>query len=202
METLLWKLVATKVGRKAGPEGKVRQRDRKGGHAARASDLIQDLLNCVNSAANLSGASAVTLETCLRYSDEGRNIQQQMGQVRLAETVFKNVKTLWNVLDPGARKAALGYLSMNVAPKIAQDLFSVSRTALNDAKAASALSVMTDKAPVTFNKPAGVPGRSRLPLEEVEITKKWFYENNPTRSGDVLLIAWMVEEKVDFYFMK
>ena len=99
-------------------------------------------------------------------------------------------------------KAVLGYLSMDIAPKTAQDLFSVSRTALNDAKVISALSAMTDKTPVTFNKPAGVPGQSRLPLEEVEITKKWFYENNPTRSGDVLLIAWMVRERVDFYFMK
>ena len=125
-----------------------------------------------------------------------------MGQVKLAETVFKNVKTLWSVLDSGAKKAVLGYLSMDIAPKIAQDLFSVSRTTLNDAKVISTRSVMTDKTPATFNKPAGVLGQSRLPLEEVEITKKWFYEKNPTRSGDVQLIAWMIMEKLDFYFMQ
>ena len=33
-------------------------------------------------------------------------------------------------------------------------------------------------------------------------TREWFYEENPARSGDTQLIAWMLLDLDDFYFDK
>ena len=184
----------------------IRQVNRKGGYAWKAANIIENILSCINAAAGLEGPSALTLESCLRHFEEGQRVQKQMEAATLSSTIFKNVVKLWGVLGPEAKRAVLGHLASDVPPATAEKLFGVSRTALNKAKSEMQGNILRgNRSMVSLAEKAGASstfGQSRLSAEEMEATKKWFHAKNPSRSGDTQLIAWMMMEKIEFYFLK
>jgi hypothetical protein len=96
----------------------------------------------------------------------------------------------------------IGVLSKGFTVSEAARLLKVSRGTVQRSRDHIALATIDPTAAGPFSTLRQKPGGTKTRISDIErhATITWFMSMNPARSGDTKPIAWMLLEKVDFYF--